>query len=259
MIATFNTMYAFLQSSKLEGSYLLLFAISIFVLYSVNKQRNKWLLMYPVLLLVFVVANPLTVWLLSTIFPVIRSYEPLTVLLPILIYIPFAITELLSGMKNAHERSIVAIVLFIFLSICGNLMGLFGGDTMTEANTYNSEKETIVEVVDKNVKNCVIADEDIVPFINAYGDNVPMLYGQDLWTPGMDLGIMDEYDEDIVNLCFKMREPDKYAQDIFEEAFAYGCDIIITDKFEGAKVFMGPYNLETQTENYLIYKLREVR
>ncbi len=256
MIAIFKTMYTFLQSSKMEGSYLLLFAISIFVLYSVNKQRNKWLLMYPVLLLVFVVANPVTVWVLSRVFPVIRSYEPLTVLLPILIYIPFAITELLSGMKSAHERSIVAIVLFVFISLSGNLMGVFGGDTMTEANTYNEEKATVVSVVDEKAKKCVIADEDMVPFINAYGDNVPMLYGQDLWTPGMDLGIMDEYDEDIINLCFMMREPEKYMDEIIEESFAYGCDIIITKKFEGARISMGPYVLDTQTDNYLIYRLR---
>ncbi len=249
------TMYTFFQNSKLEGSYFLIFAISIFVLYSLNREKNRYFIWYPIIVLVLVLANPLTVWALSKVFPVLQSYEPLTVLVPILVYIPYAIAELITGLKGYKERHIVAIVLFLFIAICGNLFGVFGGDTMTEANSYDDEKMTVVSYAGENANSCVLADESIIPFISAYGENVPLLYGQNLWTPGMDLGIMDEYDDDIINLCYMMREPASNEAQIFAEAYEYACDVVIVKKFEGASITEGAYKIDKQTDNYYIYKL----
>lgn len=250
------TMYTFFQDSKTDGSYFLMFALSIFILYSINRGKNRWFMWYPILLILIVVGNPLSVWALSKIFPVVASYEPITALLPILVYVPFAIAELISGLKTVKERHIVAIVLFLFVSISGNLFGVFGGDTMTPANSYDDEKEMIVNYCNENTDRMVVADENIVPFLSAYGDNIPLLYGIDMWTDGMDLGIMDSYDEGQINLWQHTWDPAGNIDLIASEAEEYNCDIIILDKYDDAKAAVGAYSLALETDNYLIYEMQ---
>lgn len=252
-------MYTFFQNSKLEGSYFLLFAIGLVVLYMANENKNKWLSFYPIAVLLLVVANPITVWLLSLVFPVLGNYEQLTVLLPIFIYIPFAITELIDGAKELRTKIALAIVLFLFVSVCGNLFGLFGGDTKTEANHYNSERRQIIEYANREALDgtLILADDEILPFITSYGDNVPLLYGQDMMLFNGDLGIMDQYDEGIIQIHNLMWSPTDNFNDITSMAYAHGCDIIIIKRFDGARIFEGNYDIDFQTENYLIYKIRQ--
>lgn len=253
MTAVFNTMYNFFTGSKTQGSYFLLFAVSVFVLYQVNKARNKWFVMYPVALLVLLVGNPLSVWLLSFIFPAAATYEPLTEVLPILIFIPFACAEIISGLKTSRQRYVVGIILILFVSICGNMFGLFKGDTMTEEYRYNSEKKEILSYIEQRDPGMVLANDDIIPYITSYTDNVPVLYGMDLWVPNLDTGIMDGYDDDMYDIHDMMAFPALYMQDIATMGETYDCDIIIVDKFEDASGKEGPYSLALQTDNYLIY------
>lgn len=254
-------MYTFFQNSKLEGSYILLFVISLVILYSVNEKKNKWLSFYPIVVLILVVANPLTVWIMSLVFPVLGNYSQLTVLLPILIYIPFAITELIESLKDFKSRIILAVILFFFVSICGNLFGIFGGDTKTEENRYNDEKRQIIEYADEAASNgaLVMGDDSILPFLTAYGNNIPLLYGQDIMLFNGDLGIMDIYDDSIIQIHNLMWTPSENFKNIASMAYAHGCDIIIIKRFDGAKIFEGCYDIDMQTDNYLIYKAREVR
>jgi len=256
MSAVFSTMYNFFQNSKLEGGYLLLFALSLVILYVADDNRNKWLAMYPVAILVLVVANPITVWILSLLFPVIGNYEQLTLLIPMLIYIPFGIVELISGLKTHKERVVVATVLFLFVAISGNIFGLFGGDTRTEDNKYNRERKEIIEYANSIARDggLVLGDDEILPFLTSYGDNVPLLYGQDVMTFNGDLGIMDTYDAGILEIHNLMWTPEENIVTIANMASAYGCDIIIIKKFDNWPEKVVSYRVDRQLENYLIYR-----
>lgn len=253
-----GNMYTLFQNSKMEGSYLLLFAISLVVLYSVNEKKNKWLALYPVAILVLVVANPITIWALSLIFPVLRNYGQITVLIPILIYIPFAVTELLGEIKRPRTKAILTIIIFLLVSVCGNLFGFFGGDTRIEANHYNEERKQIIAYADDAADKgaLILADDEMLPFITNYGDNVPLLYGQDIMMFNSDLGIMDQYDDGHIAIHNMMWDLDENIDSITAMAYAYGCDIIIIRKFDGARKYIGNYKLDLETDSYLIYKLR---
>ncbi len=99
----------------------------------------------------------------------------------------------------------------------------------------------------------VLANDDILPYVSSYMDNVPVLYGMDLWVPNLDTGIMDEYDEDMYVIHDMMAFPALYMQDIATMGETYDCDIIIVDKFEDAGPKEGQYSLALETYNYLIY------
>jgi len=251
----YMTMHSFFQSSKTEGSYLLLFALSLVILYIADENKNKWLALYPVVLTLLIVANPLTVWLLSVIFPVVGNYEQITVLLPILVYVPFGIVELLFGLKTHRQRVTVAMVLIFFLSISGNLFGLFGGNTRIPTNLYDEERREVIAFIDDvtDEKSLVLGDDEILPFITSYGNNIPLLYGQDMMMFNSDLGIMDTYDQSVFELHNMMWDPDTNMQDIAVMASGLGCDIIVMNKFDEWPEYAGDYRIAKQTGNYLVY------
>ena len=117
MIETFNTMLQYFSDSKLAGSYFLLFLVSIVLLYYMNKEKNVWFIMYGVVLLALVVMNPIVVWVLSQVFPVLSTYGPITLLIPTLFLIPFAATELSDSIKVRRIRHLVVIILVFLMFI----------------------------------------------------------------------------------------------------------------------------------------------
>ncbi len=255
MSSIFSTMYDLFQNSKLSGSYFLLFALSIVILYTVNNGKNRQVSIYPMVLTAIVVGNPLTLWLLSLIFPVVGNYEQIVMLLPMLIYIPFGACELISSLKSHKERVLVGILLFFFISVCGNLFGVFGGNTKTSENFYSEEKKQIIAEANRVAKEdgLVLADDEILPFLTSYGENIPLLYGQDMMMFNADLGIMDMYDDGIIQIHNMMWTPEENFDYIAYMAEIYGCDIIIIRRFDDAKVFTGNYKVIKNTDNYLVY------
>lgn len=253
MVQILHTMYSVFSHSKTQGSYFLLFAISIFVLYCVDKKRNKWFMLYPVMLIVLFVANPITIWAISFVVPSIATYEPILAVLPIIVSIPFACTEILSVIKSAKQRHLVGVVLFLFIALCGNLFGLFKGDTMSEAYHYDSEKKEIVSYIDLKNPQMVISADVLAPYIGNYTNNTRLLYGMDLWVPNMDTGIQDAYSEEVYLIHELMKDPSANIADIIAMGLKYDCDIIVTERFDGAKAFEGPYIVGKMTDNYIIY------
>ena len=254
MITLARTMLEVFKNSKTEGAYMLLFVLSIVILYVTGRDRNKFHVIFPVILIFGVVCNPITVWILSRFFPVVGFYEPMTALIPILTYIPFGIIELLDGIKSVRTKRILAAVLFLFVAICGNFFGLFSGNTKTGANLYDGDKQRLVAYLEQNADGPVLADEGIMPFITAYGDNVPLIYAHDIMMTNGDLGIMDGYDEELVRLHDMMWEPEKYMPDIAQVANKRGCDIIVVKSFDGAERAEGPYRCVEDNGDYIIYR-----
>ena len=249
-----ETMYVFFQNSKTEGAYILLFALSIVILYAVGKDRFKFNLVYPLLLMLGVVCNPVTIWTLSLIFPVIKHYSMIPMLIPIFVYIPYAITELLYKAKTVRIRRIVAVLLFIYVSICGNFLGAFPGNTRTDINHYDAGKKEIVEYLDANKPNLVLADDDILPFISSYGDMIPLLYGHNIMQPDSDLGVKDSYDQGIFYIHDLMWKSDVYMNEITNVAASMGCDIIIIKNYEGAADREGIFKKVLATDEYIVYR-----
>lgn len=249
-----ETMYTFFQNSKTEGAYMLLFALSLVILYFTDREREKYLIVYPILMLFGVVFNPVTVWTLSRFFPLLGLYAPLCVLIPILAYVPFAMTDLVYSIRSVRTQRVAMLLLFLYISICGNFFGAFSGNTMTEANHYDDEKKRIVEYLEQNTSELVVADDELLPFIASYGRSVPLLYGYDLLHVDSDLGIIDGYDDMVHYIHSMMLFPEDNMEEIAKVAKAGGCDIIVVKNHAGAKSYAGVYRQALATDEYIVYR-----
>lgn len=254
MVEVFSTMNTYFSDSKLAGSYFMLFLVSIFLMYYLDKDKHKWFILYGIALLVVVVMNPFTVWILSKAFPALAIYGPFTILIPTLLYIPFTITELVDKFKTSKYRHLLWVALIFLICICGNLFGHYSKNTINDTNRYDDEKREIVSYLNEKQPELVLADETIVPFITDSGENVPMLYGKDMWTYGLDMGIMDSYTEEEVRLYHAMEDAKLKADYIADTAQEFGCDIIVVKRYDDAAAYIGNYIMAKQTENYLIYE-----
>ena len=254
MVETFSTMNTYFSDSKMAGSYFMLFLVSIFLLYYLDKEKHKWFILYGIALLVVVVMNPLTVWVLSKAFPALAIYEPFTLLIPTMLYIPFTVTELVEKFKTAKYRHFLWVALIFLICICGNLFGHYSKNTINAYNKYDDEKREIVKYLSDKKPELVLADESIIPFITDSAEDVPMLYGKDMWTYGLDMGIMDSYTEEEVRLYRAMEDAQIKSDYIADTAAEFGCDIIVIKRYDDALTLVGRYVMAKQTENYLIYE-----
>ena len=250
-----DIMLRYFSDSKLAGSYFLLFLVSIVLLYYMNRQKNRWFILYGILLLVVVVMNPVSVWLMVQVFPSLVSYGPITLLIPTLIYIPFAASELNEALKEIRIRRIVTVILVFLIFICGNMCGRVKDYSVFDNNVTDNEELDVVRYLNEARPTMVLADEAVIPSISARGNAIPLFYGRDLWTANMDTGIMDGYNEEAYALFDAMKNSEENADFIADTAYEYRCDIIVMDNFEDAPSQLGNYRLMNNTENYLIYRL----
>ena len=255
MRETIDIMLAYFSDTKLAGSYFLLFLVSIVLLYYMNRQKNRWFVLYGIALLVVVVMDPFIIWLLMEVFPSLASYGPVTLLVPVLFYVPFAAAELNDSIKDLKTRRIVTAILVFLVFICGNMCGLVRDYSVDDNNVTTREELDVVEYLDKIRPNMVLADESVIPAITARGDAIPLFYGRDLWTANMDTGIMDGYNEEAYTLFDAMKYAEENADFIAETAYEYRCDIIVMDSFDEYPEVLGNYTLVTHTPNYLIYQM----
>lgn len=257
MSNAFDIMMTHFSHTKLAGSYFLLFLVSIVLLYYLRKEKNVWFILYGIILLVLVVMNPIVVWALMQLFPALESFEVITLLLPMELYIAFAATELSDSMKEKRVRHIIILIMVLLISICGNMFGFFKDYSIDKTNIYTREERGIVEFLEKQNPTMVLADEDLIPAITEFGNMIPLLYGLDLWTPNMDTGIMDGYNEEAYAFFDALQNSKENASFIGETAYEYSCDIIVMDLFEEAPKRLGNYKLIGMTDNYLIYRVIE--
>ena len=250
-----NMINAF-DTSKISGSYFLLYLISLFVLYIINQEKNRGFLLFGIGVLLIVVGNPFTVWVISRIFPVMTTYTPFILLIPVLLYIPYACVELFECLKDNKKKKILMVLLFLMIAVSGNIFGFYKKGLITQNHVPFSkeEKEIIQSLDDENV--LVLADESIAPYMRSFTNHIKLLYGKDLWTPGLDIGIMDEYSEEMLDLYEIMKNPEECMGDIVKTAAIYECDIIVVKNFKSHKDLAGSYELKQETEHYLVYGLK---
>ena len=244
------------DTSKTSGSYFLLYLLSLFVLFIVNKEKNEGYLLYGIGVLLVVVANPVTVWIISRIFPVMTTYTPFILLIPVLLYIPYACVELFERLKDNRKKRILMVLLLFTITVSGNIFGFYKNGLIKQNYApFTKEEKEIIQSLD-NEDVLVLADESIAPFMRSFTDHIKLLYGKDLWTPGLDIGIMDEYSEEMLDLYEAMKNPQECMDDIVKTAAIYECDIIVIKNYKSHKAFSGSYQLKQETEHYLVYGLR---
>lgn len=250
-----SNMASVFQANKMEGSYFLLFILSLVIIYNVNKERNRSYVLFAVGVLLLLVMNPVTVWLLSRMFPVLSTYRVFLLWVPTLLFVPFACVELLENTKNSKHRMQLILLLFVMIALSGNCFGLYKQNKPLYTSVTQEQRQIVKQLKEKK-DTVVLADETITPSIRCLSSDIVLLYGKDLWTPNMDMGIMDEYSEEMMALYEAMRNPKECMSDIAAMASMYECDIIVVKKYDGYMKKAGSYELEQETDHYLVYEIR---
>lgn len=245
------------NSIKAEGSYFILGIAALYVLYRVNGKRNQWYIYYILLTLLLVVANPFTVFVLSKAFPVLGSYTIFMLLVPVLMVIPFAAAELMDKAKDEKQAMVWLLLIAVVIGLSGNLFGLYSNEAISDKCTME-QKSVLrsVEELQEEQPVLVVADESILPYVRTEIPAVQLLYGRDLYQPGMDLGIVDGYSEELLSFYEAMKNPEDTIHDILAMADLYGCNTVIVKQFEDAPKELGHFKQYKTTENYIVYTIQ---
>ena len=245
------------DSMKAEGSYLLLMLAALYVLYRINGKKNQWYIYFILLIQVLVVANPLVVMILSKAFPVLSSYSIFLLFTPVLLVVPFAATEILGKSKDDKQGLVWLLMIVIVIGLSGNLFGLYTSDARGVSSTAE-QREVIrqLEELQKEQQLLVVADESVLPFIRTDASEISLLYGRDLYQPGMDLGIVDMYSEELLGLYEAVKNPEDTIEDILAMADLYGCNAVVVKQFEDAPKQQGHFEQYFNSDNYIIFAIQ---
>lgn len=242
---------------KAEGSYLVLMLAALYILYRVNEKKNQWYIYYILLIQILVVMNPVVVMILAKAFPVLASYSTFMLLTPVLMVISFATAELLEKSKDDKQVYVWLLMVAIVIGLSGNLFGLYTSDARGISST-TEQQEVIgqLEKLQQEQSLLVVADESVLPFIRTAAPTVTLLYGRDLYQPGMDLGIVDMYGEELLGLYEAMKNPEDTIKDILATADLYGCNTVVVKQFEDAPEQVGHFRCYFNSENYIVYVIQ---
>lgn len=252
-----NVMAQVYSGIKAEGSYFILLLAALYILYRINGKKNQWFIYYILLTQVLVVMNPVVVMILSKAFPVLASYTTFMLLTPVLMVIPFAVAELLERAKDDKQGLVWLLMVAMVIGLSGNMFGLYTTDARGISST-GEQREVIyqLEELQQEQSLFVVADESVLPFIRTEAPSVTLLYGRDLYQPGMDLGIVDIYSEELLGLYEAMKNPEDTINDILATADLYGCNAVVVKRFEDAPEQIGHFRQYYDSDSYIVYTIQ---
>jgi len=255
MQTVFSVMTDVFNQVKMSGSYFLLYILAAFFLVYKNREKYKWNAMFALACFVLVYGNPIVVLILGKIFPVLQTYTPFLLFVPVFLYVPMAVVEQISIMWEEKKRYVMVVLFILIIAISGSFFGL--GSAITKAETTpTGEQKEVLTFLDKAKGQNILAEDGILPFIPLETEGCKCLYGRDLWTPNMDLGIMDSYPEELTGLYEAMKNPGDTLKDILQTAMLFDCDYIVMKRFKNYPAYEGNYTLAFKTENYLVYQAK---
>lgn len=250
-----TNMLSVFDNLKASGSYLILLFAALYILYRVNAKKNQWYIYYAIGSFVLVCANPVLVTILSKAFPVLADYGTFILFMPVLLYLPFALAEIYEKMRNNRQIYLMLLLMVAVIGISGNLYGFYA-DAGEMVLCYGKEQKAIVNIVKEKQPVTLLADEEVLPFLRTKAPETCLLYGRDLYQPGMDLGIVDVYSEEMLHLYEAMKNPEDTIEDILAMADLYGCDMVIVKTFDKAPDKMGHYVMTDETGQYIVYSVQ---
>ena len=242
---------------KVEGSYFILMLAALYILYRINNKKNQWYIYYILFTQVLVVMNPIVVLILSKAFPVLASYSVFMLLTPVLLVIPFAVAEILEKAKDDKQGLVWILVVVIVIALSGNMYGVYTSDAAAKGST--AEQQAVIQQLadlQEEQPMLVVADESLLPFIRTDAPEVILLYGRDLYQPGMDLGIIDLYGEELLSFYEAMKNPEDTIEDILATADLYGCNAVVVKQFEDAPKALGHFKQYYSSDNYIVYTIQ---
>ena len=266
-----DMMFSSYEASKQGGSYFLFYILALGLglaiswdRYSKTDTKDKWMLegakqkiqlwpfLYGLCSLFFIVGNPVAVWILDKIHPLEGNYFKLWSLLLFTFLSSYAIVCFLSLIREDGKKVVLLLGFIVLISLSGNFYGLLSsrGDEEKSEN-----KQQVIEYLEQEKKEEIrlMGAEEIIEFVGIHMPRVQLVYGKDLYTPGMDLGILDAYDPGLLAVYEAMKNPAEQIEIILEAAVYYDCNTLIFSNYEEPPNQLGAYKRKETIGNYVIY------
>ena len=270
MKSVIEIMLSTFQECKEAGSYFLFYLLALglglavfwdrygktevkdnWMVEEAKKKIQLWPFLYGVSALVLVAANPLAMLGMHKISPLWKQYDKIWSLLLVLFLSAYGMVCFLSILHEKKQKIILIFGIIILIGLAGSGYGLMSEREKISANLEESEIAEFIKEQDENA--LVLAPEAILEYIGNYEPEIRVLYGKDLYTPNLDMGIMDTYSEEIMQVYEAMKQPAETLEEIADMAFLYDCDILIVKKFENPPFMAGRYQRKEITQNYIVY------
>ena len=216
-----------------------------------KKQIQLWPFLYGLLALVLVVMNPLAIWVIHKITPVAGQYYKVWGLMLFLFLCAYGMVCFLSILREKKQKIWVVFGFIALIGLAGSSYGLTS-ERMSKKD-YQEEVVVIQWIQETNPQATVLATDSVLEYIGVYEPQLKVLYGKDLYTANLDLGILDTYPAEFMNLYEALKQPQKSMGEISRVAAAYGCDVLVIEKFENAPDKAGVYYKQELTNDYILY------
>lgn len=258
------------QESKEAGSFVLFYLLALGLglavawdRYGKTKMEDNWMVeeakkkiqlwpfLYGLLAVVLVVMNPLAIWLINKVTPVAGQYYKVWSLLLFLFLCAYGMVCFLSIMREKKQKMWVALGFVALIGLAGSGYGLTAERYGTQ--DYMEEANVIQMIQETNPDARMLATDSILEYAGVYEPQMQVLYGKDIYTANLDLGIMDAYPPELMNLYEALKQPQGAMGEISNVAAMYDCDVIVVRRFENAPDKAGAYYKKETTENYILY------
>lgn len=258
------------QETKSSGSYVLFYLLALglglavawdrygktkmednWMVEEAKKQIQLWPFLYGILALLLVVMNPLAIWGINKIIPIAGQYYKVWALLLFLFLCAYGMVCFLSILREKKQRVFVTLGFVILIGLAGSSYGLLAerpgkGDF--------AEETQVVQMIKKSKEDALIlATDPILEYVGVYEPQMQVLYGKDIYTANMDLGILDAYPAELMHLYEAVKQPEGSMGEISNMALMYDCDAVVVGNFENSPDKAGVYYKKEVTEKYILY------
>ena len=258
------------QETKESGSYMLFYLLALglglavawdrygktqmednWMVEEAKKQIQLWPFLYGLLALVLVVMNPLVIWLFNKKVRMEEQYCKIWGILLFLFLCAYGIVCFLSILREQKQKLIVVVGFVFLIGLAGSSFGLMA--ERPGKQDYKEENEVVQFIKAEAEDGLILASEPFLEYIGVQEPEMRVLYGKDMYTPGLDLGIMDTYPVETAHLYEYMKQPKGNMGTISKMAMWCECDVLVISYFENAPDKAGEYYKKAVTKNYLVY------
>ena len=216
-----------------------------------KKQIRLWPFLFGLCALVLVVANPVSIWILNKISPIEGQFHKAWSLLLVLFLIDYGVVCFISLLAEQRQKNILILGFVLLIGLAGSSYGLLSARQKEEA--YDGERQVVDRVLKQEERGIMLAPNKVLEYASIYEPEILLLYGKDLYTPNLDLGIMDSYPPEFLGIYEAMQEPEKNLEFLGEMASLYDCWIMVLDAFHQAPEEIGEFTRVGTTKDYLVY------
>ena len=270
MRAILEIMISTFQQTKESGSYVLFYFLALGLglavawdRYSATKMEDNWMVevakkkiqlwpfLYGLCAMILVVANPLTIWIFNRLTPIAGQYYKVWSILLFLFLCAYGIVCFLSLLRERTQQIILIGGFVVLIGLAGSGYGILA-DRSGKAD-YIEEQKVTEWIQEANQDALVLATDSLLEYVGVYAPQISVLYGKDIYTANLDLGIMDSYPPELMQLYEAMKHPEGAMGEISNVALMFDCDILVVKAFGNAPDKAGVYYKREILDNYIIY------